>query len=60
MALPSRVRRTFRLVVPGSYRHEVEAELRFHLEERTRELEAQGMSMLYEPPLSPSYELRRP
>lgn len=44
MALPSRVRRTFRLVIPGSYRHEVEEELRFHLEERARELEAQGMS----------------
>lgn len=43
MRLPHGIRRTFRLLVPGSFRDEVEEELRFHVEERARELVESGM-----------------
>lgn len=43
MKLPHGVRRTFRLLVPGAYRDEVDEELRFHLERRIDELVAEGM-----------------
>ena len=43
MRLPYGVQRTFRLLVPGSYRHEVDEELRFHIESRTDALIEEGM-----------------
>lgn len=43
MALPHGVRRTFRLLLPASLRDEVDEELRFHLEMRTRELIDRGL-----------------
>ena len=43
MKLPHGVRRTFRLLVPGAYRDEVDEELRFHLESRIDDLVASGM-----------------
>ncbi len=43
MRLPHGVRRTFRLLVPGAYRDEVDEELRFHLERRIDDLVAEGM-----------------
>jgi len=43
MRLPHGVRRAFRLLVPGSYRDEVDEEIRFHLERRVEDLIASGM-----------------
>lgn len=43
MTLPHRVRRAFRLLVPGAYRDEVDEELRCHLEMKAEELVEAGM-----------------
>lgn len=43
MRLPHGVRRTFRLLVPGAYRDEVDEELRFHLECTVDALVATGL-----------------
>ena len=43
MKLPYGVRRTFRLLVPGAYRDEVDEEIRFHLECRIEALIESGL-----------------
>lgn len=43
MSLPHGVRRAFRLLAPGSYKDEVDEEIRFHLERRIEALVAAGM-----------------